>query len=83
VFEARSATFIPAALADNPDQDNAAYRGVLAGLPAELRAAYRDGDFRRRAQGRCVSGDPHRLDRRGTEEVDITAAARHHDGGRA
>jgi len=45
VFEARSRTFIPAALADNPDQDNAAYRGVLAGLPAELRAAYRDGDF--------------------------------------
>src|SRR5258705_656906 len=45
VFEARSRTFIPAALSDNPDQNTAQYRGNLAGLPPELRAAYREGDF--------------------------------------
>jgi hypothetical protein len=45
IFVARSRTFIPAALSDNPDQNTAAYRGVLAGLPPELRAAYRDGNF--------------------------------------
>ena len=45
IFEARSRTFLPATLADNPDQDTASYRGVLAGLPPELRDAYRDGRF--------------------------------------
>lgn len=45
VFDARSRTFIPAKLSDNPDQNTAQYRGNLAGLPAELRAAYRDGNF--------------------------------------
>jgi len=44
-FEARSRTYIPAALADNPFQDTGSYRGVLASLPPELRAAYRDGNF--------------------------------------
>ncbi len=42
---ARSRTYIPAKLSDNPDQRGPAYAAVLAGLPPELRAAYRDGDF--------------------------------------
>lgn len=42
---ARSRTFIPAELADNPDQDTPQYRAALAALPEELRAAYRDGNF--------------------------------------
>jgi hypothetical protein len=45
VFEARSRTFIPAKLDDNPDQNTAHYRGNLAGMPDELRAAYREGNF--------------------------------------
>lgn len=43
--EARSRTYIPAKLADNPDLQNTGYGAVLAGLPEELRRAYRDGDF--------------------------------------
>lgn len=42
---ARSRTFIPATLADNPDLIETDYSSVLAGLPQELRAAYRDGNF--------------------------------------
>jgi hypothetical protein len=42
---ARSRTYIPARLSDNPDQRGSNYASVLAGLPPELRAAYRDGDF--------------------------------------
>lgn len=42
---ARSRTFIPAALADNPDLAATNYASVLASLPEELRRAYRDGDF--------------------------------------
>ena len=42
---ARSRTFIPASLQDNPDLARTNYDSVLAGLPDELRRAYRDGDF--------------------------------------
>lgn len=42
---ARSRTFIPATLQDNPDLVNSGYQASLDALPAELRAAYRDGDF--------------------------------------
>lgn len=42
---ARSRTFIPAKLSDNPEQDTPEYRAVLAGLPPLERAAYRDGLF--------------------------------------
>lgn len=45
LYEARSRTFIPGRLSDNPDQNTASYRGVLAGMPSEIRRAYRDGDF--------------------------------------
>jgi len=42
---ARSRTFIPATLEDNPDLAATDYASVLAALPPELRAAYRDGNF--------------------------------------
>jgi hypothetical protein len=42
---ARSRSFIPGRLADNPDLAGSGYAAVLAGLPEELRRAYRDGDF--------------------------------------
>ncbi len=42
---ARSRTFIPGRLADNPDLAGTGYAAVLASLPEELRRAYRDGDF--------------------------------------
>ena len=42
--KARSRTFIPAKLSDNPFQ-TADYAATLAALPDELRRAYRDGDF--------------------------------------
>jgi hypothetical protein len=42
---ARSRTFIPAELDDNPDLAETNYRAVLAGLPPELRAAYKEGRF--------------------------------------
>lgn len=42
---AKSRTFIPAKLSDNPDLSATNYAAVLAGLPEELRAAYRDGRF--------------------------------------
>jgi hypothetical protein len=42
---ARSRTYIPARLADNPDLSATGYAAVLAGLPEELRRAYRDGNF--------------------------------------
>lgn len=42
---ARSRTFIPAKLADNPDLAATNYDSVLAGLPEELRLAYREGRF--------------------------------------
>ncbi|HKD26971.1 MAG TPA: terminase [Xanthobacteraceae bacterium] len=42
---ARSRTYIPARLADNPDLHSTGYDAVLAGLPEELRRAYRDGNF--------------------------------------
>jgi hypothetical protein len=44
-IRARSRTFLPAALGDNPDLAETGYAAVLAGLPEELRRAYRDGDF--------------------------------------
>jgi hypothetical protein len=43
--KARSRTYIPASLSDNPDLAKTDYASVLAGLPEELRRAYRDGDF--------------------------------------
>lgn len=42
---ARSRTFIPSALSDNPDLASTNYGSVLAGLPEDLRKAYRDGIF--------------------------------------
>lgn len=42
---ARSRTYIPAALSDNPDLARTNYASVLAALPDELRRAYRDGDW--------------------------------------
>lgn len=42
---ARSRTYLPASLEDNPDLAATNYGSVLAGLPEELRRAYRDGDF--------------------------------------
>lgn len=42
---ARSRTFIPAKLSDNPDLEASGYAATLAALPEELRAAYRDGRF--------------------------------------
>lgn len=42
---ARSRTFIPAKLSDNYDLARTGYASVLAALPPELRAAYRDGRF--------------------------------------
>jgi hypothetical protein len=42
---ARSRTFIPAKLSDNPDLSASGYAATLAALPQELRDAYRDGKF--------------------------------------
>lgn len=42
---ARSRSFIRSELSDNPDLAESNYDAVLAALPAELRAAYRDGRF--------------------------------------
>lgn len=42
---ARSRSYLPTSLADNPDLARSGYGSVLAGLPEELRRAYRDGDF--------------------------------------
>lgn len=42
---ARSRTFIPAVLEDNPDLVASGYDAVLASLPEELRLAYREGRF--------------------------------------
>lgn len=42
---ARSRTFIPAKLSDNPDLAASGYDATLAALPEELRSAYRDGVF--------------------------------------
>lgn len=43
---ARSRTFIRSTLDDNPDLAETGYDAVLSGLPADLRAAYRDGEFK-------------------------------------
>ncbi len=45
-LKARSRTFIPAALSDNPDLARTDYGSVLAALPSELREAYKDGKFK-------------------------------------
>jgi hypothetical protein len=45
MVRARSRTFIPAALDDNPDLAETNYDSVLANMPEGLRRAYRDGDF--------------------------------------
>lgn len=43
---AKSRTFIPAKLSDNPDlADDGEYKRILDALPKELRDAYRDGKF--------------------------------------
>lgn len=42
---ARSRTFIPAKLIDNPDLADTNYASVLSALPPGLREAYRDGKF--------------------------------------
>ena len=80
---ARSRTYIPARLADNPDLSRTGYAAVLAGLPEELRRAYRDGNFAAGAQGRRFPGDPHRLDRGGPAALARRRRARRcHDGDR-
>lgn len=43
--KAKSRTYIPARLADNPYLARTDYAARLAALPDELRRAYRDGDF--------------------------------------
>ena len=46
MVEAKSRTFIPASLSDNPDLANdGEYARILDSLPKELRDAYRDGRF--------------------------------------
>jgi hypothetical protein len=45
LVEARSRTFIPAQLSDNPDLVKTNYGAVLDSLPKEIRDAYRDGKF--------------------------------------
>ena len=45
LVRARSRTFIPARLEDNPDLVRTNYASVLAALPEGLRAAYKDGRF--------------------------------------
>jgi hypothetical protein len=45
MVEARSRTFIPATLNDNPDLRVTTYGSLLDALPEELRSAYRDGIF--------------------------------------
>jgi len=45
LIAARSRTFIRAKLSDNPDLSETNYDSVLASLPPELRAAYREGRF--------------------------------------
>lgn len=45
LIRARSRTFIPAELDDNPDLAETNYSSVLAALPEELRAAYKEGRF--------------------------------------
>jgi hypothetical protein len=42
---ARSRTFIPAKVTDNPDLKASGYQAMLDALPPELRIAYRDGNF--------------------------------------
>ncbi len=42
---AKSRTFIPAMLEDNPDLARTNYAATLAALPPELRAAYKEGKF--------------------------------------
>lgn len=43
----KSRTFIPAELSDNPDLAETNYAATLAGLPEELRASLKEGDFQR------------------------------------
>ena len=45
MVRARSRTFLPARLEDNPDLAATNYDSVLAGLPEALRLAYREGRF--------------------------------------
>ena len=45
MVRARSRTFIPGAVEDNPDYAHGDYVSVLESLPEELRRAYREGDF--------------------------------------
>src|SRR5262249_17786968 len=42
---ARSRTYLPGKPSENPDLTGTGYAAVLAGLPEELRRAYRDGNF--------------------------------------
>lgn len=45
MIRARSRTFIPAALSDNPDLIRTGYSAVVAALPEPYRSAYKDGRF--------------------------------------
>lgn len=45
MIQPRSRTFIRSRLSDNPDLQESGYDSTLAALPAELRAAYREGKF--------------------------------------
>lgn len=42
---AKSRTFVPARLSDNPDLSRTNYAATLAALPPELRSAYKEGRF--------------------------------------
>lgn len=60
IVYARSRTFIPSALSDNPDLSATNYASVLDALPAELRTAYRDGNFQAGLQDapmQCIPTD--------------------------
>ena len=46
ILIARSRTFIRSTLNDNPDLADTDYDAILSGLPADLRSAYRDGEFK-------------------------------------
>jgi hypothetical protein len=45
MVRARSRTFIPGTVEDNPDYAQGDYASLLENAPEELRRAYRDGDF--------------------------------------
>lgn len=55
---ARSRTFIRSTLDDNPDLAETDYDAVLSALPADLRAAYRNGEFQTTLKDRAMQVIP-------------------------